>query len=143
MSKVTGMIAGAPSNGLDLAQRDPNNLNEHLQVMWDDVFGEPEGVRSTDCAWSFSYKCFHSTRSCCYLLLTTLFAPFLAFCAAMNCACLRTWKINCSFVRACCTVCMAAWCGPCAETCGLYFSKVKVRYQRLPDGEEEKDIMIV
>ena len=38
--------------------------------------------------------------------------------------CLRTWKINCSFVRACCTVCMAAGCGPCAETCGLYFSKV-------------------
>ena len=60
---------------------------------------------------------------------------------------------------------MAACCGPCAETCGLYFSKVdlrfvlfsdqlvwgkmksspqvKVRYQRLPDGEEEKDIMIV
>ena len=32
MSKVTGMIAGDPSNGLDLAQRDPNNLNEHLQV---------------------------------------------------------------------------------------------------------------
>ena len=41
--------------------------------------------------------------------------------------CLRTWKINCSFFRACCTVCMAAWCGPCAETCGLYFSKVENR----------------
>ena len=98
MSKVTG-LGGAPGvmgpgagmamgNGFDLSQRDPNNLNEHLQVMWDDVFGEPEGVRSTDCAWSFSYKCFHGTRSCCYLLLTTLFAPFLAFCAAMNFACL-------------------------------------------------------
>jgi hypothetical protein len=37
-----------------------------------------------------------------------------------------------------------ACCGPCAETCGLYFSKVKVRYQRLPDGDhDEKDIMIV
>eukprot|EP00090_Calanus_glacialis_P027885 TRINITY_DN4437_c0_g1_i1.p1 TRINITY_DN4437_c0_g1~~TRINITY_DN4437_c0_g1_i1.p1 ORF type:complete len:163 (+),score=27.70 TRINITY_DN4437_c0_g1_i1:54-491(+) len=143
------------SSGYDLDQRDPNNLNEHLQVMWDDVFGEPEGVRSTDCAWSCSYKCFHGTRSCCYLTLTTLFAPCLAFCSALNFACLafnhiwclgpclRTWKINCSFFRACCTVCMAACCGPCAETCGLYFSKVKVRYQRLPDGEEERDIMIV
>ena len=76
--------------------------------MWDDVFGEPEGVRSTDCAWSCSYKCFHSTRyvkivsssvrltdnfspflrSCCYLTLTTLFAPCLAFCSAINFACL-------------------------------------------------------
>jgi hypothetical protein len=37
-----------------------------------------------------------------------------------------------------------ACCGPCAETCGLYFSKVKVRYQRLPDSDhDEKDIMIV
>ena len=72
MSKVTG-LGGAPGvmgpgagmamgNGFDLSQRDPNNLNEHLQVMWDDVFGEPEGVRSTDCAWSSSYKCFHGTR---------------------------------------------------------------------------------
>jgi hypothetical protein len=56
--------------------------------------------------------------------------------------CLRTWKINCAFFRNCCTVCMVATCGPCAETCGLYFSKVKVRYQRLPDGDEDKDIMI-
>ena len=31
--------------------------------MWDDVFGEPEGVRSADCAWQCSHKCFHGTRS--------------------------------------------------------------------------------
>ena len=69
MSKVTGLGGGAGGpggmavgNGFDLSQRDPNNLNEHLQVMWDDVFGEPEGVRSNDCAWRTSYKCFHGTR---------------------------------------------------------------------------------
>ena len=32
--------------------------------MWDDVFGEPEGVRSADWAWRCSYKCFKSTRYC-------------------------------------------------------------------------------
>ena len=59
--------------------------------------------------------------------------------------CLRTWKINCAFFRTFTTVCMAASCGPCAETCGLYFAKIKVRYQRLPDsdGGDHKDIMIV
>ena len=62
MSKVTGLSPMVEGNGLDLSQRDPNNLNEHLQVMWDDVFGEPEGVRSNDCAWRTSYKCFHGTR---------------------------------------------------------------------------------
>ena len=40
MSKVTGMIAGDPSNGLDLAQRDPNNLNEHLQVDTEDDYDD-------------------------------------------------------------------------------------------------------
>ena len=57
--------------------------------------------------------------------------------------CLRTLKINCAFFRTCTTVCLAGTCGPCAEACGLYFAKIKVRYQRLPDGEEEKDIMVV
>ena len=59
-----------------------------LQVMWDDVIGEPEGLRSTDCAWNCSYKCFRGTKNCCYILLITLFAPCLAFCAAINFACL-------------------------------------------------------
>ena len=59
--------------------------------------------------------------------------------------CLRTWKINCAFYRACNTVTLLACCGPMAEVCGLYFSKIKVRYQRLPDAasEEEKDMMCV
>ena len=47
------------------------------------------------------------------------------------------------FVRACCQVGLAGTCGPCAEACGLYFAKIKVRYQRLPDGEEDRDIMVV
>ena len=56
--------------------------------MWDDVIGEPEGIRSTECAWNCSYKCFRGTKNCCYLLLATLFAPCLAFCSAINFACL-------------------------------------------------------
>ncbi len=56
--------------------------------MWDDVIGEPEGIRSPACAWNCSYKCFRGTKNCCYLLLTTIFAPCLAFCSAINFACL-------------------------------------------------------
>ena len=56
--------------------------------MWDDIIGEPEGLRSIDCAWNCSYKCFKGTRNCCYILLTVLFAPCLAFCSAINFACL-------------------------------------------------------
>lgn len=32
-SKVTGIGPGVENNGLDLSMRDPNNLNEHLQVV--------------------------------------------------------------------------------------------------------------
>ena len=59
-----------------------------LQVMWDDIIGEPEGLRSIDCAWNCSYKCFKGTKNCCYILLTILFAPCFAFCSALNFACL-------------------------------------------------------
>ncbi|CAB4056993.1 CAV3 [Lepeophtheirus salmonis] len=138
-----------------MMDRDPGKLNEHLQVMWDDIIGEPEGLRTIDCAWKCSHTCFRGTRNCCYIVLTTLFAPIFAFCSAINLACLafqhiwcygpclRTWKINCAFVRAWNLVCMTAVCGPCVEIFGMYFSKLKVRYQRLPDAEsdEEKNIM--
>ena len=56
-------------------ERDPNRINPHLQVilcimfvnsydcfinqvMWDDLIGEPEGVRSLDCTWNCSKTCF-------------------------------------------------------------------------------------
>ena len=64
-----------------------------IQVMWDDIIGEPEGLRSIDCAWNCSYKCFKGTKNCCYILLTVLFAPCLAFCSALNFACLA-FQVN-------------------------------------------------
>ena len=62
--------------------------------MWDDIIGEPDGIKSTQCAWNCSYKCFRGTRNCCYILLTTLFAPCLAFCSAINFACLAFQVTN-------------------------------------------------
>ena len=50
--------------------------------------------------------------------------------------CLRAHKINCAFIRNCCTVGLAAACGPIVETCGLLLGKIKVRYQKLPEGED-------
>ena len=33
---------------LDLINRDPNFMNNHVQVMFDDVLAEPEGAHSPD-----------------------------------------------------------------------------------------------
>jgi hypothetical protein len=38
---------------VDLISRDPNDLNNHIQVMFDDVLAEPEGIRSAD--WFVHY----------------------------------------------------------------------------------------
>ena len=56
--------------------------------------------------------------------------------------CLRAHKINSVFVRTCCIVGLSAVCGPMVETCGLLLGRIKIKYQRLEEGEE-KDISIV
>ena len=33
---------------VDLVNRDPNNMNQNIQVMFDDVLAEPEGAHSAD-----------------------------------------------------------------------------------------------
>ncbi|KAF7385631.1 hypothetical protein HZH68_014061 [Vespula germanica] len=48
--------------------------------MWDDVIGEPEGIRSPECAWRLSGHCFRLSRGCCYIFLSVLVAPLLALC---------------------------------------------------------------
>ena len=60
----------------------------YIQVMWDDVIGEPEGIRSPECAWRLSGHCFRLSRSCCYVFLSVLIAPLLALCFGFTFACL-------------------------------------------------------
>ena len=56
--------------------------------MWDDVIGEYEGLRSIDCAWNLSKKCYDATRGGCYICLSLVFGPCLACCAGIHFACL-------------------------------------------------------
>ena len=59
-----------------------------IKVMWDDLIGEYEGLRSTDCAWDLSKKCYEATKGGCYLCLSMICGPCLAFCAGIHFACL-------------------------------------------------------
>lgn len=56
--------------------------------MWDDVIGEPEGIRSPECAWRLSGHCFRLSRGCCYIFLSILVAPFVALLLGFTFACL-------------------------------------------------------
>ncbi|XP_041378554.1 caveolin-1-like [Gigantopelta aegis] len=122
----------------DMVNRDPNALNEHVKVMFEDVIGEPEGAHSADCVWRNSYKCFTCTKNCCYLLLTFLCAIPLSFCWGCEFAaitfehvwqispCLRVCMINlgCAqkFFGSLVNCCLA----PVCEAVGMMFSNVRV-----------------
>ena len=43
---------------LNLDNRDPNNMNNYLQVEFDDVLAEPKGLYSAPCVWKNAFNCF-------------------------------------------------------------------------------------
>lgn len=57
-------------------------------MSWDDVIGEPDSIRSPECAWRVSNQCFNITKNCCYTFLSVLLAPLAAFCLGFMFACL-------------------------------------------------------
>ena len=52
---------------LDLVNRDPNELNNYIQVDFEDVLAEPSGAHSADCIWKNSYSCFQCGKNCGYM----------------------------------------------------------------------------
>lgn len=63
------------------------NLNFH-QITWDDVIGEPDGIKSPECAWRLSALCFRFSRNGCYVLLSVIVAPIVALFLGITFACL-------------------------------------------------------
>ncbi|XP_031847719.1 caveolin-3 isoform X1 [Nomia melanderi] len=145
----------ADESNADLEDRDPNSLNQHLQVMWDDVIGEPEGIRSPECAWRLSGHCFRLSRGCCYVLLSVLIAPLLALCFGFTFACLsfqhiwcvapclRVWKITFAAMRNFLATVTQAVVRPVMDSLGYMFHNIRVYNQKLPDGPHKKDDLLV
>ncbi|XP_034943730.1 caveolin-3-like isoform X2 [Chelonus insularis] len=144
-----------PESEADFEDRDPNNLNPHLQVMWDDVIGEPDGIRSPECAWRLSGHCFRLSRSCCYIFLSILVAPITALILGFTFACvsfqhiwciapcLRIWKISCAATRSFFTACTHALVRPCTESLGYMFNNVRIFNQKIPDGQYHKEDALI
>lgn len=125
-------------DGPDMVNRDPNELNSLIQVAFEDVLGEPAGVRSADCVWRNAYTCFECGKNLCYKLLTILcgicialawgchfagiaFSNIWCFTPCLRClsiciGCVQ--KVNWSIINCCL--------GPCCETGGLCLSKIVV-----------------
>ncbi|XP_064606148.1 caveolin-1-like [Liolophura sinensis] len=120
---------------IDLISRDPNAINSHIQVAFEDVLAEPEGIHSFDCVWRFSYLCFEFWKNFCYKLATLC----CGLCIAMNWGCvfaetafyhvwyitpaLKIMEINCGPWKKCCRICLSCLMDPCCESMGLLFHK--------------------
>merc|ERR1712154_34681 len=135
--KTATMPMMPSTTDLDLVNRDPNNINDHIKVAFEDVFAEPEGAHSCDCIWKNSYCCFEFCKRLTYMLLTT----FYGICIAMEwgaelgrMAFIHIWyitpmfkvcEINCGCCQKIYGLCVHCCMDPCCEACGLLFHAFK------------------
>jgi len=60
--------------GINMLDRDEKGVNEHIKLQFEDVFAEPDGYHSIDCAWRMTYRVFTGTRCFLYKLLSLICA---------------------------------------------------------------------
>jgi len=128
-----------PLEEVDLEVRDPNGINEHVKVAFEDIIAEPPGAHSADCVWRLSNRCFAAGRDLCYIVMTFLCAPSYALCWGCQFACItfehiweltpfmRVLSINCGCCKKFLTICVDCLIVPCAEACGMCCSKIQVK----------------
>ncbi|XP_074646365.1 caveolin-3-like [Tubulanus polymorphus] len=123
----------------NLNERDPNNINDHLRVAFDEVFGEPDpGVFSFDKIWTLSYTVFSAVKLWTYRITSLIcglplmvfwgcYFACLSFCTIWCCApCFRAYELNMHCVKKFWNAFVSSIYGPCCETAGLIFSKIKI-----------------
>ncbi|OWF35034.1 Caveolin-1 [Mizuhopecten yessoensis] len=123
---------------VDLESRDPNSLNGHVQVAFEDVLGEPDTTHSIDCVWKNSYSCFNCGKNCCYKFMSTLCGicialywgcEFAMITFQMVWCCTPSLKVHTIMLGICqrffgsCIQCCLA---PLCETMGLCFSNITI-----------------
>ena len=123
---------------IDMINRDPNVLNSHVQVMFDDVLAEPEGAHSADCVWKNSFKCFSCGRDVCYRILTCFCGIPLALYWGCLFAIISFHEIWCTTpfirclhvslysIRKVSSIILGAIVAPIMETYGMLFSRIHV-----------------
>nr|XP_022312257.1 disintegrin and metalloproteinase domain-containing protein 10-like [Crassostrea virginica] len=114
--------------------RDPNKLNQHVKVQFEDVLNEAPGLKTFDFVWLCSRECYGFFHGLCYGLITLFLAPFIAlawgcsfaFTAFEHIWCLTPIEKN---VYICCGTCFKncfkymfdCFITPCTSACGGIF----------------------
>lgn len=109
-----------------------------LQVSFENVLGEVDGMHSIDCIWRNGYKCYKGGKNCCYKFLTAVCGLCIALYWGCMFACvtfkhvwcftplLALYNAECGFLKKLYTIIMECCCGPCCATMGLFFSNIHV-----------------
>jgi len=135
-----------PDSGVNLKERDPHRMNQHLRLVFSDIFAEPEpGTFSFDKVWVLSFQIFTASKLWCYRILSFLCAIPAAICWGCGFGCLAFSQIWCYIpcIRACKTqtlcckevfvIIMNTFIGPIFGACGKVFSNIRIRHAK--DGE--------
>ncbi|XP_029989146.1 caveolin-3-like [Sphaeramia orbicularis] len=97
----------------DPNSRDPKQINKDIQVDFEDVIAEPDGIYSVDEVWKASYFTFTGSKNCCYRFLTMMFGVPCSLmwgciyaCTSFNqiwciTPCVRFSKSGCKAMRQC------------------------------------------
>merc|ERR1711976_253762 len=125
------------ADDIDMVNRDPNTLNSHIKVTFDEVIGEPDSAHTIDCNWRLAFKCFNLWKDICYKLLTILCGLPVAMCWGCQFGCLAFDHIWCStpWLRYLATECtlmrkfqeiiLGCCLEPCCLSCGKIFDSFR------------------
>ncbi|KAI3382853.1 hypothetical protein SNEBB_005422 [Seison nebaliae] len=118
--------------------RDPNSLHDNLKVEFDEVFGEPKGIRSCDCAWDCTRKIFECWKRCWYMTIqglcccccgcgwATVFASVALFQIWCMVPYVRVTSICVGNIGTLLRIMTNNVCSPYFEACGGCLSQIKI-----------------
>jgi hypothetical protein len=125
---------------IDVVERDPTRMNDHVKVTFEEVFAEPHPtVFAFDGVWTTSYKTFTNTKLWCYRISTLLCAvplsiiwgiyfALLACCTIWCCRpCIKCYEIKMSCFRGFLQAVLDSICRPCYESFGYLFYNIRIR----------------
>ncbi|XP_002738351.1 caveolin-3-like [Saccoglossus kowalevskii] len=126
--------------GLDMENRDPESLNVHVRVLFEDVLAEPLGAHSPEGIWRCVFKMFICSKDMCYKILSYLCAVPAAICWGCNFACvsfshvyaitpcLKAYVMNIGACKMIYGATVRMCCDPCYEACGRMLSDIRVTH---------------
>ncbi|XP_059167735.1 caveolin-1-like [Physella acuta] len=123
---------------IDVINRDPNSINDHVKVAFEDVLAEPDGGHSFSCVWKGAYCCFCTCKRFYYNLFAIIGGLPMAMVWGIIYAfvnfyqvwlitpCMRIYIINCGCCQKFYSACIQCYMQPVYEAMSYCFSNIRV-----------------